>query len=131
MRERDWQNNYEIIESILRCEIKFLGRVTKHNKYSTKRLFSHFKLSLQWIEQNVGQMVTCNHTSYYVIAHAIVLESRTGGGGSLSRFTNLKIDASRIFQFYFEAFHVSREVCASRITKNIFLKSRFSVNEMI
>ena len=26
---------------------------------------------------------------------------------------------------------MSREICASRITKNIFLKSRFSVNEMI
>ena len=38
---------------------------------------------------------------------------------------------SRIFKFYFEALHLSSQTCASRITKNIFLKLRFSVNEMI
>ena len=31
---------------------------------------------------------------------------------------------SRIFKFCFEALHVSREICASWITKNIFFKSR-------
>ena len=30
-----------------------------------------------------------------------------------------------------EAFHVSRKTCPPRITKNISLKSRFQVNEMI
>ena len=58
------------------------------------------------------------------------VEGRTGGG-SLSRFTAWKIDESRIFKFCFEGLHVSSEICASRITKNIFFKSRFTVNEMI
>ena len=47
-----------------------------------------------------------------------------------SRAKKLMYHESRIFKFHSEALHVSREVCASRITKNIFLKSRFSVNEM-
>ena len=57
-------------------------------------------------------------------------EGRTGGVS-----VTKKIDASRImitvFKFYFEALHVSLEICVSRITKNIFFKSRFSLNEMI
>ena len=59
------------------------------------------------------------------------IEGRTGVLCHGSRAEKLTNHESRIFKFYFEALHVSREICASRITKNIFLKSRFSVNEMI
>ena len=48
-----------------------------------------------------------------------------------SRAEKLKNRESRIFKFCFEALHVSREIFVSRITKSIFLKSRFTVNEMI
>ena len=59
-------------------------------------------------------------------------EGRTGGGLCHgSRAEKLVHHESRIFKFRSEALHVSREICASRITKNIFLKSRSSVNEMI
>ena len=56
---------------------------------------------------------------------------RGGGLCHSSRAEKLTHLESRIFKFYSEAPHVSREICASRITKNIFLRSRFSVNEMI
>ena len=52
-------------------------------------------------------------------------------GRSLSRAETLTHHESRIFKFYFEALHVSRETCASRVTKNVFLKTRFSIKEMI
>ena len=53
-------------------------------------------------------------------------------GRSLSRAeTLLTHHESRIFKFYFKALHVSRETCASRVTKNVFLKTRFSVKGMI
>ena len=58
-------------------------------------------------------------------------EGRTGGLCHGSQAEKLKHHESRIFKFCFEALHVSREICVSRITKNIFFKSRFSVNEMI
>ena len=38
-----------------------------------------------------------------------------------SRAEKLGHHESRIFKFYFQALHVSRETCASRITKNIFI----------
>ena len=58
-------------------------------------------------------------------------EGRTGGLCHGSRVEKLTNHESRIFKFCFEALHVSREICASRTTENIFLKSRFTVNEMI
>ena len=62
---------------------------------------------------------------------SFILQIQGGYRGGVS--VTKKIDASRItvFKFYFEALHVSLEICVSRITKNIFFKSRFSVNEMI
>ena len=59
------------------------------------------------------------------------VEGRTGGGVSVTVHAGWKIDESRIFKFCFEALHVSREIRVSQITKNIFLKSSFTVNEMI
>ena len=54
------------------------------------------------------------------------------GGGSFHgpRAKKLTHHESRIFKFHFKALHVSREIFASRSTKNIFLKSRFSVNKI-
>ena len=51
-----------------------------------------------------------------------------GHGSQAEKLTNQE---SRIFKFCFQALHVSREIYVSRITKNIFFKSRFTVNEMI
>ena len=61
-----------------------------------------------------------------------IIAGCTGGLCHRSRTKKLMHHESRLFtEFHFEALQVLREICASRITKNIFSKSRFSVNKMI